>query len=138
MPLWIGYALLAAFFAALVAIFGKVGIREVDVTLATAVRAVVMAAFLVTAAIALGKTGSLGGVSRRSFAFIVLSGAAGAASWLCYFIALREGPVTGVAALDRLSVVIVFVLAVVFLGDAFTPKAALGAALVVTGAILLT
>lgn len=138
MPLWIGYALLAAFFAALVAIFGKVGIREVDVTLATAVRAVVMAAFLVTAAIALGKTGSLGGVSRRSFVFIVLSGAAGAASWLCYFIALREGPVTGVAALDRLSVVIVFVLAVVFLGDAFTPRAALGAALVVTGAILLT
>lgn len=138
MPLWIGYALLAAFFAALVAIFGKVGIREVDVTLATAVRAVVMAAFLVTAAIALGKTGSLGGVSRRSFVFIVLSGAAGAASWLCYFIALREGPVTGVAALDRLSVVIVFILAVVFLGDAFTPKAALGAALVVAGAILLT
>ena len=138
MPLWIGYALLAAFFAALVAIFGKVGVREVDATLATAVRAVIMAAFLVTAAVALGKTGGLGGISRRSFVFIVLSGAAGAASWLCYFIALREGPATGVAALDRLSVVIVFILAVVFLGEAFTPKAALGAALVVTGAILLT
>ena len=138
MPLWIGYALLAAFFAALVAIFGKVGVREVDATLATAVRAVIMAAFLVTAAVALGKTGGLGGISRRSFVFIVLSGAAGAASWLCYFIALREGPATGVAALDRLSVVIVFILAVVFLGEAFTPKAAFGAALVVTGAILLT
>jgi transporter family protein len=137
-PLWIGFALLAAFFAALVAIFGKVGIREVDVTLATAVRAVVMAAFLVTAAVALGKTGSLGGISRRSFVFIVLSGLAGAASWLCYFVALRDGPATGVAALDRLSVVIVFALAVVFLGDAFTPKAAIGAVLVVTGAILLT
>jgi transporter family protein len=97
-----------------------------------------MAAFLVTAAIALGKTGSLGGISRRSFVFIVLSGAAGAASWLCYFIALREGPATGVAALDRLSVVFVFILAVAFLGEAFTAKAALGAALVVTGAILLT
>jgi transporter family protein len=137
-PIWIGYALLAAFFAGLVAIFGKVGIKEVDATLATAVRAVVMAAFLVTAAIALGKTGSLGGISRRSFVFIVLSGAAGAASWLCYFIALREGPATGVAALDRLSVVFVFILAVAFLGEAFTAKAALGAALVVTGAILLT
>jgi transporter family protein len=136
-PIWIGYALLAAFFAGLVAIFGKVGVREVDATLATAVRAVVMAAFLVTAAIALGKTG-IGGISRRSFLFIVLSGAAGAASWLCYFIALREGPATGVAALDRLSVVFVFILAVAFLGEAFTPKAALGAALVVTGAILLT
>jgi transporter family protein len=136
-PLWIGYALLAAFFAALVAIFGKVGIKEVDATLATAVRAVVMAALLVTAAVVLGKTG-VGGISRRSFLFIVLSGAAGAASWLCYFIALREGPATGVAALDRLSVVIVFILAVIFLGDAFTAKAALGAALVVAGAILLT
>ena len=138
MPLWIGYALLAAFFAALVAIFGKVGIKDVDATLATAVRAVIMAAFLVTAAVALGKTGGLGGISRRSFTFIVLSGAAGAASWLFYFIALREGPATGVAALDRLSVVIVFILAVLFLGDAFTAKAALGAALVVAGAILLT
>jgi transporter family protein len=137
-PLWIGYALLAAFFAALVAIFGKVGIKDVDATLATAVRAVIMAAFLVTAAVALGKTGGIGGISRRSFLFIVLSGAAGAASWLFYFIALREGPATGVAALDRLSVVIVFILAVIFLGDAFTAKAALGAALVVAGAILLT
>jgi transporter family protein len=137
-PLWIGYALLAAFFAALVAIFGKVGIKDVDATLATAVRAVVMATFLVTAAVVLGKTGGLGGISRRSFTFIVLSGAAGAASWLFYFIALREGPATGVAALDRLSVVFVFILAVLFLGDAFTAKAALGAALVVAGAILLT
>jgi transporter family protein len=137
-PLWIGYALLAAFFAALVAIFGKVGIKDVDATLATAVRAVIMAAFLVTAAVALGKTGGIGGISRRSFLFIVLSGAAGAASWLFYFIALREGPATGVAALDRLSVVIVFILAVIFLGDALTVKAALGAALVVAGAILLT
>lgn len=138
MPLWIGYALLAAVFAALVAIFGKVGVREVDATLATAVRAVIMAAFLVTAAVALGKTTGLGAISRKSFLFIVLSGAAGAASWLFYFLALREGPATGVAALDRLSVVIVFILAVIFLGEAFTPKAALGAALVVAGAILLT
>ena len=138
MPLWIGYALLAAFFAALVAIFGKVGIKDVDATLATAVRAVIMAALLVTAAVVLGKTGGIGSISRRSFLFIVLSGAAGAASWLFYFIALREGPATGVAALDRLSVVFVFILAVLFLGDAFTTKAALGAALVVAGAILLT
>ena len=137
MQLWIGYALLAAFFAGLVAILGKIGVREVDATLATAVRSVVMAVFLVTAAVVLGKVGSVGSISRRAFAFIVLSGAAGAASWLFYFLALRDGPATGVAALDRLSVVFVFVLAVVFLGDAFTVKAALGAVLVVAGAILL-
>jgi transporter family protein len=137
-PLWIGYALLAAFFAALVAVLGKVGLKEVDATLATAVRAVVMAGFLVAAALVLGKAGKLGEISQRSFLFIVLSGAAGAASWLFYFLALRDGPATGVAALDRLSVVLVFVLAVVFLGEAFSLKAALGAVLVVAGAILLT
>jgi transporter family protein len=137
-PLWIAYALLAALFAALVAVLGKVGLKEVDATLATAVRAVVMAGFLVTAALVLGKAGKLDEISRRAFLFIVLSGAAGAASWLFYFLALRDGPATGVAALDRLSVVLVFVLAVVFLGEAFTPKAALGAVLVVAGAILLT
>ena len=137
MPLWIGYALLAAVFAALVAIFGKVGVKEVDPTLATAVRAVVMAVFLLGAALALGKT-NVSGISGRAFTFIVLSGLAGAASWLFYFVALRDGPVTGVAALDRLSLVFVFVFAVVFLGDAFTLKAALGALFVVVGAILLT
>jgi transporter family protein len=136
-PLWVGYALLAAAFAALVAIFGKVGVKEVDPTLATAVRAVVMAVFLVGAALALGKT-HVSGISGRAFAFIVLSGLAGAASWLFYFVALRDGPATGVAALGRLSVVFVFVFAVAFLGDAFTVKAALGAVLVVAGAILLT
>jgi transporter family protein len=136
-PLWIGYALLAAAFAGLVAIFGKVGVKEVDPTLATAVRAVVMAVFLVGAALALGKT-QVSGISGRAFTFIVLSGLAGALSWLFYFVALRDGPATGVAALDRLSVVFVFVFAVLFLGDAFTVKAAIGAVLVVAGAILLT
>ena len=138
MPLWIAYALLAALFAALVAVLGKVGLKDVDATLATAVRSVVMAGFLVTVALALGKAGKLDEISRRAFLFIVLSGVAGAASWLFYFLALRDGPATGVAALDRLSVVLVFVLAVVFLGEAFTLKAALGAVLVVAGAILLT
>ncbi len=138
MGAWAYYALLAAFFAALVAILGKIGVRDVDATLATAVRAVVMAIFLVGAALMLGKTRGLGSISPRAFGFIVLSGVAGALSWLFYFVALRHGPATGVAALDRLSVVLVFVLAVVFLGDALTWRAALGAVLVVAGAILLT
>ena len=138
MPPWIAYALLAALFAALVAVLGKVGLKEVDPTLATAIRAVVMAGLLVMVALVLGKAGGLGEISRRPLVFIVLSGGAGAASWLFYFLALRDGPATSVAALDRLSVVFVFVLAVLFLGEAFTLKAALGAALVVAGAILLT
>ncbi len=138
MGIWVAYALLAAAFAALVAIFGKVGISGVDTTTATAIRAVVMAALLVSLAVVLGKAGTVREVSVRSLAFIVLSGAAGALSWLFYFLALRHGPVVGVAALDRLSVVLVFLLAAAFLGDPFTWKGALGATLVVVGSILLT
>jgi transporter family protein len=135
---WVVYALLAALFAALVAILGKVGIKGVDPTLATAIRSVVMMVFLVGAALVLGKARDLGAVSRHSLVFITLSGLAGAMSWLFYFVALRHGPATGVAALDRLSVVLVFVLAVLTLGEPFTWKTATGAVLVVAGAILLT
>ena len=135
---WVVYAFLAAVFAALVAIFGKVGISGIDTTTATAIRAVVMAALLVSLTVVLGKTGSIRQVSVHSLSFIVLSGVAGALSWLFYFLALRHGPVVGVAALDRLSVVLVFLLATAFLGDPFTWKGAAGATLVVVGSILLT
>ncbi len=138
MSVWIVYALLAAAFAALVAIFGKVGISGIDTTTATAIRAVVMAVLLVSLALVLGKAGTVRQVSAHSLTFIVLSGAAGALSWLFYFLALRHGPVVGVAALDRLSVVLVFLLATAFLGDPFTWKGAAGASLVVVGSILLT
>jgi transporter family protein len=131
------YAILAALFAALVAILGKVGVRDVDATLATAVRAVVMMVFLVGVSAALGKLRAVASIDGRSFLFITLSGLAGAASWLFYFVALKEGPAAGVAALDRLSVALVFVLAVLFLGDPFSWKGAAGAVLVVAGAILL-
>lgn len=137
MSAWVVYALLAALFAALVGVLGKVGVRDVDTTAATAVRAVVMAVLLVGLAAALGRLGGLRTVDGRALWFVVLSGAAGACSWLFYFLALRHGPVTGVAALDRLSVVLVFVLAVAFLGDPFSWRGAAGAALVVAGAILL-
>jgi transporter family protein len=135
---WVTYALLAALFAALVAVLGKVGVKNVDTTVATAIRATVMMVVLVTAAIALGKAKGVTSIDRRSLGFIVLSGVAGAASWLFYFVALKHGPSAGVAALDRLSVVLVFVLAILFLGDSFTWRGAAGAVLVVVGAILLT
>jgi transporter family protein len=138
MSAWVLYALLAAVFAALVAILGKVGVKNVDTTLATAVRAVVMMVFLVAVAAVLGKGRQISSIDGRSLLFITLSGLAGAASWLFYFVALKHGPAAGVAALDRLSVALVFVLAVLFLGDAFTWKGAAGAFLVVIGAILLT
>lgn len=137
MAAWIVYALLAAVFAALVAVLGKVGVRDVDPTTATAVRAVVMAAVLVGLALALGKLGGVREIPSRALLFIVLSGLAGAASWLFYFVALRDGPATPVAALDRLSVVFVFLLAALFLGEPATWRGFAGAALVVAGAVLL-
>jgi len=135
---WIIYALLAALFAALVAVLGKVGVQNVDTTLATAIRATVMMVVLVVAAGALGKVRGLGNVDHRSLLFIALSGLAGAASWLFYFVALKHGPVAGVAALDRISVALVFVLGILFLGDPFSWRGAAGATLVVVGAVLLT
>ena len=134
---WIPLAILSAFSAGLVAIFGKLGLAGVDSTLATAVRAVVMALFLLAVAAALGKFNQLGSLSSRAITFIVLSGLAGALSWLFYFLALKLGPVTGVASLDRLSVVFAVLLAALFLGEALTLKVVLGLLLLVAGAVLL-
>ena len=136
-PAWIVFALLSAMFAALVAVLGKLGIGEVDSTLATAVRAVIMAAFLTGAALLLGKAALLPTLDGRALAFIAGSGVAGALSWLCYFLALQRGPASGTAALDRLSVVFVVVFAAMFLGEPLTARTALGAALITAGAILL-
>lgn len=133
---WIIYALLSAVCAALVVILGKIGLDHVDTTLATAIRSIVMALALVLAAFSLGKF-DLSKIDGHALFFIILSGLAGALSWFFYFGALKSGPATGVAALDRLSVVFVLVLAVLFLGEALTWKTALGAVLVSIGAILL-
>lgn len=138
MQLWIIYALLSAAFAALVAIFGKIGIQNIDSTLATTIRAVVMAGFLVIVALSLGKLPLLNTIHNKTLLFIILSGVAGAMSWLFYFFALKNGPATGVAALDRLSVVFVLIFALLFLGQKFTWASAIGAALITAGAILMT
>ena len=134
---WIPLALLAAVFAAMVAILGKVGLQGIDTTLATTVRAVIMAAFLVIVSLSLGKLDFSSIPQGRALLFIALSGIAGALSWLAMFGALKIGPAPGVAALDRLSVVFVLVLSILFLGTQFTWKAGLGASLIVVGAILM-
>ncbi|MBI1833496.1 MAG: EamA family transporter [Candidatus Andersenbacteria bacterium] len=135
---WIIFALLSAVFAALVAIVGKVGIQSIDPTLATTVRSVIMAGFLVVTALLLGKGKLLATIDTKALLFIALSGIAGALSWLAYFVALRTGPAPAVAALDRLSVVFVLIFAVLFLSDHLTWKTGVGAALITTGAILMT
>ena len=134
---WIGYALLSAIFAAAVAILGKIGLKDVDSTLATTIRATVMAVFLIGAAAALQKFPLIKTVSTQTLSFIIFSGIAGALSWLFYFLALKHGPATGVAALDRLSVVFVVLLAAIFLGEALTLKSVTGLVFLVLGALLL-
>ncbi|HEY4511183.1 MAG TPA: EamA family transporter [Candidatus Paceibacterota bacterium] len=136
--MWIFYALLAAVFAAAVAIFGKLGLKNIDPTLATTVRAVIMAAFLVATAFALQKFNgfSLSTFTGKEWLLVALAGIAGALSWLFYFTALKSGPAGGVAALDRLSVVFVVLLAALFLGEALTWKTILGAILITGGALL--
>ncbi|MCB9802910.1 EamA family transporter [Candidatus Nomurabacteria bacterium] len=138
MQLWIVYALLSAGFAALVAIFGKIGIQNLDSTLATSVRAVVMAGFLVIVSFFLGKFELLSTIHSKALIFIVLSGVAGALSWLFYFFALKHGQATGVASLDRLSVVFVLIFAILFLGEKLTWLKAIGAILLTGGAILMS
>ena len=135
--MWIGYALLSAIFAAAVAILGKIGLKNVDSTLATTIRAVVMAVFLLGATAVLQKFSLIKTVGSQTLTFIIFSGVAGAFSWLFYFLALKNGPATGVAALDRLSVVFVVILAAIFLGEALTLKSVSGLVLLVLGAILL-
>jgi|SRR3989344_4496610 len=134
---WSLYALGSAVFAALVAILAKIGLQGVDSTLATTVRAIVMAAFLIMVSLALGKFSALDTLSSKTMVFIILSGVAGALSWLCYFLAIKYGPVTGVVALDKTSVIFAFTLAVIFLSESLTWQKAIGASLVTIGAVLM-
>lgn len=133
---WISYAILSAVFAAAVAIFAKLGLKEIDSTLATTVRSLVMAMFLVVVASVLGKWKFMGQIEGRALVMIVLAGVAGALSWLFYFLAIKEGPATIVAVLDRLSLVFVIIFAALFLGEAITLKKGLGILLMVFGAII--
>ena len=138
--MWAIYALLSALGAALVAILAKLGLEEIDSTLTTTIRSIIMAIFLVLVSLLFHKFDgfTLGALSSRSWVLIALAGIAGAMSWLFYFLALKTGAATGVVAIDRLSIVLVIILAAVFLGEALTWKAALGAVLVVTGALLIS
>ena len=134
---WIGFAILSAVSAAGVAVLGKIGIQGLDTTLATTVRALVMAFFLIIVSLALGKFGLLGTLTARPLTFIILSGVAGALSWLFYFAALKFGLASRVATVDRLSVVFVVLLAAAFLGETLTVKSIIGVTLLTIGAIVL-
>src|SRR3989338_638796 len=134
---WIIYALLAAVFAGLVAVFGKIGLKNVDANLATTIRAFVMFMFLIVVILFQKKFALVSKLKFIDYAFIVLAGAAGALSWLFYFLALRSGDATKVASLDRLSVVFVMIFSLMFLGEKFSIKTLGGVVLIVLGAVLV-
>jgi transporter family protein len=135
--MWWIYALLSAFFAALTAIFAKIGIKGVDTDLATAIRTVVILLIAWGIAIFRGATGTIGGLTKTNWIFLVLSGCATGLSWIFYFKALQLGKVSQVAPVDKLSVAIAIILAVIFLGEPLTIKSAAGAILIIGGTLVL-
>ena len=135
--MWWIYALLSAFFAALTAIFAKVGVKNVDSDLATAVRTVVILIVAWSIAFFRGGTSGLTTLSKQNLLFLVLSGIATGLSWVFYFKALQIGKVSQVAPVDKLSVALAIVLSVIFLGEALTWKTAIGAGLIVSGTLVL-
>jgi transporter family protein len=136
---YILFALLSALTASLVAIFGKLGLKNIDSTLATTIRSLIMAGFLLTTSLFLKKfeNFSLTAFSSKDWLLIVLAGIFGALSWLFYFWALKFGPASHVAVIDRLSLVFVIILSVLILGETFNLKVFLGMILIVIGAILI-
>ena len=134
---WQLWALLSAVFAALTAIFAKVGVENINPDLATFIRTIVV---LISFALLLFATGQFvapNAVSAKTWIFLILSGLATGASWLCYFRALKLGPATLVAPIDKLSVVLVALFAFVFLGERPSATGWLGIALISAGAVLL-
>ena len=138
--MWIFWALLSALSAALVTIFAKLGLATLDSVLATTVRAIIMASFLVIMSLALKKFHgfSASSLSSREWVLIVLAGIVGATSWLFYFLALKTGPASAVGALDRLSLVFIVFLSALVLGESLTWRTALGSLLAVGGVLLIT
>ena len=139
MSIWLVYALLSAATAALVAIFGKIGLQHLDANTATAIRAVVMAIFLVGVVVIQGKLSLISTIlaDKKALAFIVLSGVAGALSWLFYFMAIKTGDVSRVAPIDKLSVVFAVLLAVILFGEKVSLISGLGVALIAAGALMV-
>jgi len=133
---WFVLAILDAFFAALVAIFAKVGLQNVDSNVATAIRTIVMMIFIIGFVLAIGKGSQLTQLTSKEMFFIVLSGVAGAISWLLYFAALKLADASKVAPIDRASVLFVLILSALILGEKITFKTAVAGVLIFIGVLL--
>lgn len=135
--MWFVFALLSAVFAALTSVLAKLGIEGVDSNLATAIRTVVVLVMAWGIVFLTHGTGGLADISRKSWLFLILSGLATGASWLCYYYAVQVGKVSQVAPVDKLSVVFTVVLAFFLLGEEITAKTALGCLLIAAGTLVM-
>lgn len=140
MQTWLIFSILSALMASLVAIFGKLGLKNIDSTLATTIRSIVMALFLIITSFVLKKFDgfSFHSIALKDWTLIILAGIAGAMSWLFYFLALKSGNATKVVAIDRLSLVFVAILAFIFLGETLSWQEMIGVVMMVGGAIIVS
>ena len=134
---WFVFALLSAVFAALTSILAKVGIEGVDSNLATAIRTVVVVAMAWGMVFITNAQSGMTDISKKSWLFLILSGLATGASWLCYYKALQMGEASKVVPIDKLSVVITLILAFVFLHEEFTAKSLIGCILIGVGTLIM-
>lgn len=135
--MWFIFALASAVFAALTSILAKIGIEGVNSNLATAIRTFVVLAMSWAMVFITNTQGGIFSVSKRSWIFLILSGLATGASWLCYYKALQMGEVSKVVPIDKLSVVITLILAFVFLHEQFTVKSLIGTVLLTAGTLVM-
>ncbi len=135
--MWLLFAILSAVFAAATAILAKIGIDGVDSNLATAIRTVVVLALAWGMVFLTNSAGGISSISTRSWIFLILSGLATGASWLCYFYAIKIGDVSKVVPIDKCSLVLTIIFAVIFLGEALTWKTVVGSILLLAGALVM-
>lgn len=135
--MWLVFAILSAVFAALTSILAKVGIDGVDSTLATAIRTVVVVLMSWAMVFITHTQSGITEIGRKSWIFLILSGLATGASWLCYYKAIQMGDVSKVVPIDKMSVVLTLILAFVFLHEEFNLKSAIGAVLITAGTLVM-
>lgn len=135
--MWILFAVLSSIFAAVTSILAKVGIEDIDSNLATAIRTVVVVIMSWGMVFITNAQSGLHSISRKSWIFLILSGIATGLSWLCYYKALKDGSVSVVVPIDKLSIVITMVFAAIFLHEQFTTKSVTGLILITAGTLLM-
>lgn len=133
---WAGYAGLSAVFAGLTALLAKIGVEGIPSNVATMIRTAVILVFAASIVAARGEMNAVGAIGAKSWTFLVLSGIATGLSWLCYFAALKAGPISGVAPIDKLSFVLAVLLGVIFLHERVTKVSAVGIMLIIVGVLL--